>query len=66
MSEMDEVDGPGKGEGRTHRLFSTRIGLIVVGLWIFGLSAAYFIRFSFEFYYASQAGLHTLMQEIAP
>ncbi len=66
MSEMDDIDGLGEGEGHIRRLLSGKIGLIVTGLWIFGVSAAYFVRFSFEFYYANKAGLDALLQGIAP
>lgn len=64
MNEMDDVDG--LGEGHIPRLLSRKTGLIVMGMWIFGVSTAYFIRFSFEFYYANKAGVDALLQKIAP
>ena len=66
MSEMDDMDLLNEGGGHIRRLLSARFGLIALSLWIFGVSAAYFIRFSFEFYSANQSALDTLLQRIAP
>ncbi len=63
---MDDLDGLDQGGGHIRRLLNARFGLIVLGLWIFGVSAAYFLRYSFEFYSANQAALDALLRRIAP
>lgn len=41
-----------------------KIALVVFGIWIFGVSSFYFIRFTFEFYYANQAAMDGLIQAL--
>ena len=38
-----------------------RLGLVVVSLWMFGMGAAFFIRFSFLVYVDKREAIHTLL-----
>ncbi len=38
--------------------------LILLGIWIFGGSVFFFVRFGFEFYYANQASIDALVRGI--
>lgn len=39
-----------------------KILLILLGLWIFGGAVFYFVRFTFEFYYANRESIEALVR----
>lgn len=52
------------GDDSTLKIPGGKIAIVAFGIWVFGASTFYFIRFSFAFYYANQAAMDGLIQAL--